>query len=141
MVGYVVAADGQLHVVGLQSGKDLQRPAPFLPANSSWTNAVAVGTMMYAATSGTCGGAPSAVYAIDLDAAAKPVVSYRTNGGSVVGPVAFSSDGNTLLAAIGAGTVRAERLITHRGTLEQAPERFPEWIRPETGVVKAMIEL
>ena len=48
-------------------------------------------------------------------------------------------DFQEVLAAIGAGTVRAERLITHRGTLEQAPELFPEWIRPETGVVKAMI--
>ena len=50
-------------------------------------------------------------------------------------------DFREVLAAIGAGTVRAERLITHRATLEEAPERFPTWIRPETGVVKAMIEL
>ena len=104
LVGYAVAADGQLHVVGLQSGKDLQKPAPFLPPNSQWSNPVAVGTMMYAATSGNCAGAPNGVYAIDLDAPNKPVVSYRTNGGSVVGAVAFSSDGNTLLAAIGPGS-------------------------------------
>ena len=49
--------------------------------------------MMYAATSGNCGGAPNGVYGIDLDSAAKPVVSYRTNGGGIVGAVAFSSDG------------------------------------------------
>ena len=104
LVGYAVAADGQLHVVGLQSGKDLQKPAPFLPPNSQWSNPVAVGTMLYAATSGNCAGAPNGVYAIDLDAPNKPVVSYRTDGGSVVGAVAFSSDGNTLLAAIGAGS-------------------------------------
>jgi len=36
------------------------------------------------------------------------VVSYRTNGGSVVGAVAFSSDGNTLLAAIGPGSVTGD---------------------------------
>jgi outer membrane protein assembly factor BamB len=105
MVGYVVTSDGQLHVVGLQSGKDLQRPAPFLAANAQWSSPVAVGTMMYAATSGNCAGAPNGVYAIDLDAADKPVVSYRTNGGSVVGAVAFSSDGQTLLAAIGPGSI------------------------------------
>src|SRR4029453_2101509 len=108
MVAYAVAADGQLHVVGLQSGKDLQKPAPFLPSNSQWSNPVAVGTMMYGATTGNCPGAPNGVYAIDLDAADKPVVSYRTNGGSVVGAVAFSSDGNTLLAAIGPGSVTGE---------------------------------
>ena len=28
-VGYVVSSDGMLHVLGLASGKDLQRPAPF----------------------------------------------------------------------------------------------------------------
>ena len=108
LVGYAVAADGQLHVVGLQSGKDLQKPAPFLPPNSQWSNPVAVGTMMYAATSGNCAGAPNGVFAIDLDAPDKPVVSYRTNGGSVVGAVAFSSDGNTLLAAIGPGSVTGD---------------------------------
>jgi hypothetical protein len=63
---------------------------------------------MYAATSGNCAGAASGVYAIDLDAPDKPVVSYRTNGGSVVGAVAFSSDGNTLFAAIGPGKVTAD---------------------------------
>ena len=110
IVAYAVAADGQLHVVGLQSGKDLQKPAPFLPANSQWSNPVAVGTMMYAATSGNCAGAPNGVYAIDLDAPDnKRVVSYHTNGGSVVGAVAFSSDGNTLFAAIGPGSCHRKR--------------------------------
>ena len=42
-VGYVVSSDGMLHVLGLASGKDLQRPAPFLPANSKWSSPVAVG--------------------------------------------------------------------------------------------------
>jgi 2-desacetyl-2-hydroxyethyl bacteriochlorophyllide A dehydrogenase len=50
-------------------------------------------------------------------------------------------DFREVLAAIRSGRVQVERLITHRGTLEQAPERFPAWIRPETGVVKAMIEI
>ena len=50
-------------------------------------------------------------------------------------------DFREVLAAIGSGDVPVERLITHRSGLEEAPARFPEWIRPETGVVKAMIEL
>ena len=52
--------------------------------------------------SGNCGGAPPAICAIDLDSDAKPVVSWKTDGGPVVGAVAFTSDG-TLIAAIGAG--------------------------------------
>jgi hypothetical protein len=127
MVGYVVAADGQLHVVGLQSGKDLQKPAPFLPSNAQWTNPVAVGTMMYAATSGNCGGAAPGVYAIDLDAPDKPVVSYRTNGGSVVGSVAFSSDGSTLLAAIGAGSVTGDGKSNAIVALDPRTLRLKDW--------------
>ena len=132
MVGYAVAADGQLHVVGLQSGKDLQKPAPFLPPNSQWSNPVAVGTMMYAATSGNCAGAPNGVYAIDLDAPDKPVVSYRTNGGSVVGAVAFSSDGNTLLAAIGPGSVTGNGKANAIVALDPRTLQLKDWFTQPT---------
>lgn len=136
IVGYAVAGDGQLHVVGLQSGKDLQKPAPFLPVNSLWSNPVAVGTMMYAATSGNCGGAPNAVYAIDLDAPDKPVVSYRTNGGSVIGPVAFSSDGNTLLVAIGPGTVSGDGKANAIVALDPRTLQLRDWFtQPGAGFV------
>jgi len=101
-VAYVISSDGILHVMGLASGKDIQRPAPFLPANSRWSSPVAVDTSLYAATSHGCGGAPSAVWAIDLDSDAKPVTSWKTNGGDIVGAVALGSDG-TLFVAIGPG--------------------------------------
>ena len=128
LVGYAVAADGQLHVVGLQSGKTLQKPAPFLPANAQWSNPVAVGTMMYAATSGNCAGAPNGVYAIDLDSADnKRVVSYRTNGGSVIGAVAFSSDGNTLLAAIGPGGVTGDGKANAIVALDPKTLQLKDW--------------
>ena len=101
-VGYVITSDGMLHVLGLPSGKDIQRPARFLPANARWSSPIGVDTMLYAATSGGCGGAPNGVWAIDLDSELKPVVSWKTNGGPVVGAVALAPDG-TLFAAIGAG--------------------------------------
>ena len=132
MVGYAVAADGRLHVVGLQSGKDLQKPAPFLPPNSQWSNPVAVGTMLYAATSGNCAGAPNGVYAIDLDAPDKPVVSYRTNGGSVVGAVAFSSDGNTLIAAIGPGSVTGNGKANAIVALDPRSLQLKDWFTQPT---------
>lgn len=132
IVGYAVAADGQLHVVGLQSGKDLQKPAPFLPPNSQWSNPVAVGTMMYAATSGNCAGAPNGVYAIDLDAPHKPVISYRTNGGGVVGAVAFSSDGNTLLAAIGPGSVTGDGKANAIVALDPKTLQVKDWFTQPT---------
>lgn len=46
-----------------------------------------------------------------------------------------------MLDAIRGGRVQVEQLITHRSGLEEAVSRFSEWTRPETGVVKAMIEL
>ena len=65
-VAYAISSDGMLHVLGLPSGKDIQRPAEFLPANAKWSDAVAVNTTLYAATSSGCGTAPNAVWAIDL---------------------------------------------------------------------------
>ncbi len=45
------------------------------------------------------------------------------------------------LRAIRDGHVPTDALATHRAPLEQSPERFAEWIRPETGVIKALIEV
>ena len=132
MVGYTVASDGMLHVVGLQSGKDLQQPARFLPANAQWSNALAVNTTLYAATSGNCGGAPNGVWGIDLESAAKPVVSYRTNGGSVVGPVAMSTDGNTVFAAIGPGTTTGDGKTNAIVALDSKTLGLKDWFSQPT---------
>jgi hypothetical protein len=125
-VGYVVSSDGMLHVLGLPSGKDIQRPAPYLPANSKWSAPVAVDTTMYAATSGTCGGAPNAVWAIDLDSEAKPVMSWKTNGGGVVGAVAFTPDG-TLIAAIGPGQTTGDGKANAIVALDPKTLKLKDW--------------
>ena len=125
-VGYVVSSDGMLHVVGLASGKDLQRPAPFLPANSKWSAPVAVGTTLYAATSGKCGGAPDGVWAVDLDNEAKPVASWKTNGGGVVGAVAFTPDG-TLVAAIGPGPATGDGKANAIVALDPKTLQVKDW--------------
>ena len=39
------------------------------------------------------------------------------------------------------GRVPTDALITHRVALEEAPGSFPLWIKPETGVIKALIEI
>ena len=39
------------------------------------------------------------------------------------------------------GLVPTGALATHRASLEELPARFPEWIKPETGVIKALIEI
>jgi hypothetical protein len=125
-VGYVITSDGMLHVLGLPSGKDIQRPARFLPANARWSSPIAVDTMLYAATSGGCGGAPHGVWAIDLDSESKPVVSWKTNGGPVVGAVAFAPDG-TLVAAIGGGQAAANGKANAIVALDPKTLRLKDW--------------
>ena len=46
-----------------------------------------------------------------------------------------------VFSAMRDGLVPTEALATHRASLEDSPARFPEWIRPETGVIKALIEI
>jgi hypothetical protein len=120
-----------LHVVGLASGKDIQKPAPFLPANSQWSAPVAVGTTLYAATSGKCGGAPDGVWAIDLDSEAKPVVSWKTNGGGIVGAVAFTTDG-TLIAAIGPGQTTGDGKANAIVALDAKTLQLKDWFSEPT---------
>lgn len=125
-VVYVITSDGMLHVLGLASGKDIQRPAPFLPANARWSSPIAVDTMLYAATSGGCGGAPHGIWALDLDSETKPVTSWKTNGGPVVGAVAFASDG-TLVAAIGAGQTTGNGKANAIVALDRKTLQVKDW--------------
>ena len=134
-VVYVIARDGRLRVLGLASGKDLQRPARFLPRGARWTAPVAVDTTLYAATTGACGGTTDGVWAIDLDDQAKPVVSWVTSGGPVVGPVAVTSSG-TLLVAVGAGTVTGDGKANAIVALDPKTLAITGWFtRPDTDFV------
>ena len=134
-VVYVIARDGRLRVLGLASGKDLQRPASFLPRGARWTAPVAVGTTLYAATTGGCGSTPDGVWAIDLDSESKPVVSWATNGGTVVGPVAVTSSG-MLLAAVGAGTVTGDGKANAIVALDPKTLAVTDWFtRPDAEFV------
>ena len=134
-VAYVIARDGRLRVLGLASGKDLQRPARFLPRGSRWTAPVAVGTTLYAATTGGCGGVTDGVYALDLDSDQKPVTSWSTNGGSIAGPVAFTSRG-TLLVAVGAGQATGQGKASAIVALDPATLAVKDWFtRPDADFV------
>jgi 2-desacetyl-2-hydroxyethyl bacteriochlorophyllide A dehydrogenase len=50
-------------------------------------------------------------------------------------------DFHEVFAAMRAGLVPTDALATHRASLEESPGLFPEWIKPETGVIKALIEI
>src|SRR4029079_6900133 len=78
--GYVITSDGTLHTIGWQNGKDIQKPASFLPANARVTDPIVVDNVVYASTTGNCGGAADGVWAMDLSSDAKPVTSFKTAG-------------------------------------------------------------
>jgi hypothetical protein len=106
-VVYTITSDGVLHVLGLPSGMDIQKPAPFLPANAKWSDLIAVNTTLYAATSGNCGGAPNGVWSVNLANMDKPVVSWQTHGGGIVGSPVFTTDGTAMLVTVGPGQAEA----------------------------------
>ena len=97
-----------LHVLGLPSGKDMQRPAPFLPANAKWSSPIAVGTTMYAATVWQLRRSADRRCAQSISIVTRNRWCRGTRtAGPVVGAVAFTSDG-TLIAAIGAGRITGD---------------------------------
>jgi hypothetical protein len=113
-------------VLGLPSGKDIQRPAEFIPANAKWSDTIAVNTTLYATTTGNCGGAPNAVWAIDLASESKPVVSWKSNGGPIVGRLAFATDGS-ILASIGPGTVTGDGKVNAIVSLDPKTLQVKDW--------------
>jgi len=46
-----------------------------------------------------------------------------------------------IIRLVESGKVDTQPWITHRGALEAVPDEFPAWTRPETGVIKAIIEV
>jgi 2-desacetyl-2-hydroxyethyl bacteriochlorophyllide A dehydrogenase len=50
-------------------------------------------------------------------------------------------DFEDVLEALRSGSIPTAALGSHRASLSEAPEMFPLWIRPEAGVIKALIEI
>ncbi|MBV8662123.1 MAG: dehydrogenase, partial [Hyphomicrobiales bacterium] len=54
---------------------------------------------------------------------------------------ATRTDFDEVLAMLRSGRIPTARLNTHRGSLEDAPKHFAQWLQPDSGVVKALIEI
>ncbi|RCW64272.1 zinc-binding alcohol dehydrogenase family protein [Saliterribacillus persicus] len=54
---------------------------------------------------------------------------------------ATQEDFDFVIQSIEKGYIDADRFITHRATFDQLLDEFENWLNPETGVVKAMVEL
>ncbi len=54
---------------------------------------------------------------------------------------ATKEDMEQIVRSLEAGKIDGTSFITHRASLDQVIEQFESWLRPETGVIKAVVEL
>ena len=54
---------------------------------------------------------------------------------------ATREDFDAVFASLRAGNIPTGKLNTHRASLDEAPRSFPLWLKPESRVVKALIEI
>ena len=87
---FILSGDGQLHFVNTSNGSDQFPPLPFLPANAKASSLTLNDSVMYTTTSSGCGGAPNAVWAMDLRTDDPKPVSFALNGASPVGLGGFA---------------------------------------------------
>ena len=101
---FVVGADGYLHGLWVSNGSDIEPPVPFVPPNAKPSALIWVEGVVYTTTSGECGAAPNALWAMDLNVPAgqRKVVSWKTGGASIAGAsgLTFGTDG-TIYVALG----------------------------------------
>jgi len=54
---------------------------------------------------------------------------------------AVAADFIRILGLIRDGHIQTDTRITHRAAFEEFPTAFPEWLKPDSGLVKAVIEV
>jgi outer membrane protein assembly factor BamB len=97
---YAISADGVVHSINIHNAADFEPPVPFLPAGSRVSGFTVINLIAYAATSQGCGGAPDAVWSIDLGSADKTVKQWKPESGQWSDPaLAFGSDGTVYVAS------------------------------------------
>lgn len=93
---YFLPADGKLYRLDSSTGADMKPPVDVMPPGAKVGNLNAAGGVVYAATSYGCGGAPNAVWAIDLNGDKPKVTSFPSPA-----PEGFVGRNGVLLGAKG----------------------------------------
>lgn len=128
---YAVSTDGMLRTLYISNGTNARPPARFLPANAHATGLILADNFVYAATSGNCGGAPNAIWAIDTTNPSATPVHWATNGGSIAGNVgpALGPDG-TVYAATADGDYTPAAYSDSVVALEGKTLKLKDWFTP-----------
>ena len=100
---YVMGSDGLLRTLRVTDGAAIAPPLAFIPPNARPSNLIWTDGMVYATTSGGCGGAPNAVWALDAVAEQPKAIKWETGGPEVAGRSgpAFAADGTVYVALRG----------------------------------------
>jgi hypothetical protein len=96
------------HSMYISNGEEPAPPVAFLPANANAHGLTVLDNVAYAATSGSCGGAPNGVWALDITS--KEVAHWAPATGDVAGPdgLAFGPDNVAYAATTGGELVALE---------------------------------
>jgi alcohol dehydrogenase len=54
---------------------------------------------------------------------------------------ALPGDFTRIIKLIGEGKIDTAPWITHHATFDEVPNIFPSWVKPETGVIKAVVTI
>ncbi|PYR90427.1 MAG: hypothetical protein DMF84_21195 [Acidobacteria bacterium] len=99
---YAISSGGRLHALNPQDGTDMVPAIKFLPPGTRAIGSILLDSVLYAATTGGCGGAPNGVWAIELANDANTVTRWETKGNIAGDGPAFGMDG-TIYVATGDG--------------------------------------
>jgi hypothetical protein len=131
---FSVSADGLLRGLVPDTGDLALAPAPFLPPNSTATGLIWADGFVYAATSNTCGGAPTAVFGMHFEAPAKPVFTWDADAAPISG-LALGFDGTVYIATGGGTSQYANSVIA----LEGQTLKLKDWIRHDSAFISTPI--
>jgi hypothetical protein len=109
---FVVGSDGYIHNLLVSNGADSEPAVPFIPPDTKPSALIWVDGVVYTTTSGECGAAPNAVWAMDLNLPAneRKTVSWKTGSARIAGSsgLAFGTEG-TIYVALGTAPTPASR--------------------------------
>jgi hypothetical protein len=128
---YAVTTDGMLHTLYISNGQDAKPPVRFLPANANASGLILIDNVIYATTSGNCGGVSNGVWAIDTAEASPTVAHWSTNGGGVAGNFgAAFGPGESVYVATGDGEYSPAALSDSVVSLETKTLKMKDWFTP-----------
>jgi outer membrane protein assembly factor BamB len=99
---HAISSDGMFHSMYVSNGEEPSPPVKFLPPNTNGEALIVVDNVAYAVTTDGCGGAPDAIWALDI--ATGQVSTWQPASGGIAGSVgpAFGPD-NTLYVTTQSG--------------------------------------